>query len=110
MNIIEKAAEILASTKHNKCTAWGYISGVVFLQFNLVEQRGRNAEKVEPFTDTIQGRRQVDIIEDWLIWNEQILWHIQSKRHIKSTEKGKPKSSHQWRLDRIKWCLEQLCK
>jgi len=55
----------------------------------------------DPFSDTLEGRRQADVIEDWLNNNNQSMW-------LTSGIKIKLPKGHQWRLDRIKWCLEQL--
>jgi hypothetical protein len=68
-------------------------------------------EEVEPFADTLEGRRQADALEDWLFINHNRLWAIDSKRPeavppIISSNRFY--SQHQWRLDRIKWCFEQL--
>ncbi|MCK4706282.1 MAG: hypothetical protein KAT90_12430 [Gammaproteobacteria bacterium] len=64
---------------------------------------------IEAFADTLEGRRQADAIEDWLCNNKSDLWSAISKPDSELYEmKGYITSAHQWRLDRIKWCLEQL--
>jgi hypothetical protein len=60
--------------------------------------------EIDPFADTLEGRQQADAIEDWLVNNEIGLW-IQSSNSRFVPEQ---KSKHQDRLDRIKWCLEQI--
>ena len=65
---------------------------------------------VAPFADTLEARRQADAIEDWL-WQryyknhqEPDIWSM-SMNHV---ENKLGLSRHQWRLDRIKWCVESL--
>ncbi len=67
---------------------------------------GRNGDDIdwefrliEPYADTLEGRRQADAIEDWL--DGGCLWNL-------SKDKVEQYSNHQWRLDRIRWCIEQL--
>ena len=73
------------------------------------DDRERN-QYVRPFSDTLEGRRQSDALEDWLmhkythIWNESdngVYWLRMRYRVDNNT-------AHQWRLRRIKWCFEQL--
>ena len=65
-----------------------------------------DAPVIDPFADTLEGRRQLDAIEDWLYRNREILmigsWH----KFAEPLQTGQ--SQHQWRLDRIKWCLGKL--
>lgn len=65
-------------------------------------ETGNRAEKCEPFADTLEGRKQSDAIEDWLYSVHEDLWE-QSHLIVEL-----PFISFKWRLDRIKWCLEQL--
>ena len=63
-------------------------------------------QKVDPFADTIEGRRQADALEDWLAQEHGKLWgksadYVGFKFHW---------HYHQWRLDRIKWCFQRLEK
>ena len=60
---------------------------------------------VEWDKDTLEGRRQADALEDWLSTNKNEYW-TESVLHI---DDGRGRL-HQWRLDRIKWCFEQLEK
>ena len=57
---------------------------------------------VDPFADTLTGRRQADAIEDFLpfsLWEESYL--------EVDTDHG---DGRKLKLDRIKWCVEQLEK
>jgi hypothetical protein len=62
-------------------------------------------EKCDPYADTLAGRRQADALEDWLYDYNEDLWeesvHIPDRHKLKCT-------LHQWRLECIKWCFEQL--
>ena len=95
----QKAAEILVESK--------YIGGFWGNGEFLFYDRGfENETRIDPFRDTLEGRRQADAIEDWLrstkTLNALHLWLTISK------EPCGERTHHQWRLDRIKWCLEQL--
>jgi hypothetical protein len=59
---------------------------------------------VQPFADTLEGRRQADALEDWLIYKGYYDEFDFSKLA------GWPRNFHQWRLDRIKRCFEELLK
>ncbi|MEN8171382.1 MAG: hypothetical protein ABFS03_00730 [Chloroflexota bacterium] len=61
-----------------------------------------------PFLDTLEGRRQADAIENYLRDSESNLHecYLWSQSGCKRFDHGD--NHHQWRLDRIKWCLEQL--
>jgi len=62
----------------------------------------RKSSRIDPFADTLEGRRQSDAIEDWIYSVHEDLWE-QSHLIVEL-----PFISFKWRLDRIKWCLEQL--
>ena len=70
-----------------------YIENGVWLVWN---------EQCDPFADTLEGRRQADALEDWLIYKGYYDEFDFSKLA------GWPRNFHQWRLDRIKWCFEAL--
>lgn len=68
-------------------------------------------EAVQIFSNTLEGRRQADTIEDWLDNHKTFsdvdglsIWDVSAMKIIRES------SYHQWRLDRIKWCLEELSK
>lgn len=74
-------------------------------------------EKCDPFADTLEGRRQADALEDWLRTFRPLqpgkvqpddLWHLSETKVGASGARSI--SHHQWRLDRIKWCFEQMEK
>ena len=102
MNELQKCAEILV-----EC-GYAYECYERENQGWLIQhEKGmRMAYPVKPYMDTLEGRRQADAIEDWLVSNyvtcERNLWE-ESKN---PSNHNKPQ--HQWRLDRIKWCIEQL--
>ena len=64
-------------------------------------------EKIQYTQDTLEGRRQADAIEDWLLLEKNQLWNNSYTEANWVTDNGKL-LNHQWRLDRIKWCIEQL--
>ena len=67
---------------------------------------------VDIFADTLEGRRQADAIEDWLRTGDVSVNVVWLSSEWNSEYKHEPGTidSHRWRLDRIKWCLEQLIK
>jgi len=71
----------------------------------LKVKTGIRREECNPFADTLEGRRQADALENWLSTNKNEYW-TESVLHI---DDGRGRL-HQWRLDRIKWCFEQLEK
>ena len=93
MDITKKAAEILVECGYG--SACPDIEGVYVKKNNFVRT-------VLPFTDTLEGRRQAYAIEDWLALNG--IW----RKSFKAVHVDMKISGHQWRLDRIKWCLEKL--
>ena len=105
MNKLQKAAEILVecgyATSYEKDGHHWYVE-------YLYTDNMPCYEKVNPFADTLEGRRQADAIEDWFNHNEEPykLW-CDSDLMTRSVE-SLSKSVHQWRLDRIKWCLDNL--
>ena len=100
MNNLKKAAEILV-----EC---GY--GELNIDYpNCVVKRLENnilLFDIDPFADTLEGRRQADAIEDWLCSKYELIpnsvWEL-SLQQVRLTS-----TRHQWRLDRIKWCLDNL--
>ena len=61
-------------------------------------------EKCDSFADTLEGRRQADALEDWLQLDHMGLW----RRSVNECNRPNTFPTHQWRLDRIKWCFFQL--
>ena len=60
---------------------------------------------VSPFSDTLEGRRQIEAIEDWLHVNEPELI-----RRAKHCSEPVPYNGRQKRINRTEWCLEELSK
>jgi hypothetical protein len=73
---------------------------IVSSEFGIIEE-------VNPFADTLDGRRQADAIEDWLRMNEAEMFYKAPTARDRGMQ-NMPKRT--WRLDRIKWCVEQLEK
>jgi len=64
------------------------------------------SERVDIISNTLKSRMQLDIVEDWLYNNnrklyERNIWNIRIKDY---------NSHHQWRKDRILWCISRLTK
>jgi len=95
MNINEKCAEILVECKFCEFVTDGNID-------IDTDQEVLRMDHINPFTDTLEGRRQADAIESYLIQN-----NFHREFNI-LTAKPEITDFHQWRLDSIKWCLEQL--
>ncbi len=55
----------------------------------------------DPFADTLEGRRQADALEEYLMDERPKIWFA-SGPHICLIS-----TRRQRRLDRIKWCFEQ---
>ncbi|MGD9382361.1 MAG: hypothetical protein PVI03_07945 [Candidatus Thorarchaeota archaeon] len=85
-----------------------------FQSFKIMAGHGRSYrlaiesdyELLEPFDDTLEGRRQADALEDWLAQKHAELWG--KSKTVIIDGKDEWKNEHQWRLDRIEWCFEQL--
>ena len=105
MNELEKCAEILVESGYEGAEWVTKLEHIVWICKDDRDLDGLKVE-VQVFCDTLEGRRQADAIEDWLLKEENELWHI-SGGEICSGDDYKP-NSHQWRLDRIKWCIQQL--
>ena len=100
-NINKKAAEILVKCGYaNK--SFNETQGFINLHVEGVN-KSLQTQVCDPFSDTLEGRRQADAIEDWLVQNKYDLW-LSSQ----TAPESHGIKNHQWRLDRIKWCLEQL--
>ena len=103
---MNKAAEILVECGYGESSLCKDLahSHIRVKDESFGSATGYRGEAVQPFADTLEGRRQADAIEDWLdntskhfeLWDKSAGW-------CKPTN-----GNHQWRLDRIKWCLEQL--
>ena len=110
MNELEKCAEILVSCGYATDWLGDEIKSEVIIWI-AIEKGGTFSVQCNPFADTLEGRRQADAIEDYC--NEQII------DSYGETLWGKSESAvdyhdcensceRQWRLDRIKWCIQEL--
>ena len=64
-------------------------------------------EDISVFADTLEGRRQADAIENYLVLEHYGLWFA-SKQIENNKTPVLPR--RKWRLDRIKWCIQELIK
>ena len=99
--VLKKATEILVECGYNKCSFDG----------THLHWKG-GFSKPEPFVDTLEGRRQANAIEDWLVINKCDLW-LKSKRvHDEDLFYSANNETLVTRrgelLYRIKYCLENL--
>lgn len=58
--------------------------------------------EVDPFADTLEGRRQFEAVFNWVRKNNEYLWQ-QSFLHVELKEG----EYFEWYRQRITWCLEQ---
>lgn len=101
MDITKKVAEILVECGYARKAVDDYIVDIACGADGIA---GIEVPS-DPFIDTIEGRRQADAIEDYLVQKKKHLW-LSSMGQFGFDDRPK----HQWRLDRIKWCLLELCK
>lgn len=75
----------------------------------IVTKGYKRVHHVDPFADTLEGRRQADVLEDWLEAEYYELWN-KSQDEVSTVNIGQSTqiSNHQWRLDRIRWCFQEL--
>lgn len=104
MSIIKKAAEILVECGY--ADKWDYREPDTWIHYcqRITQEHWR---LIQFTNDTLEGRRQADAIEDWLYINAMVTWFESVKYQGKRLTN---KTLHQSRIDRIKWCLEQLIK
>jgi hypothetical protein len=100
--VLKKAAEILVECGYAARQLDGSLCSTD-VEFVSIDGSDDSIVRADPFADTLQGRRQADAIEDWLVKNNKLLW-----RNSMSCFGFDDRPKHQWRLDRIKWCLEKL--
>ena len=92
MNVLEKVGEILtycgyADDVNEDCIAIAHPCG------KFGEDVEWEFREVEFDRDTLEGRRQADAIEDWILHNQAGVW-VMSDRKVKMADL----SAHQWRL------------
>lgn len=106
MDIEQKTAEILVECGY--ATHYQYLGYIAFIRKD-VKMTGEF--KVRPFDDDLEGRRQADAIEDWIGENQHSLWHLSEFDVCEQYENSRESvSNRQWRLDRIKFCIEKLAE
>ena len=104
MKELEKCAEILVECGYAISTRIS--DGIVYI---IAKSKFGDAEwNCKPFTDTLEGRRQADAAEDWLWFNENILYS--KSFHAIDEPINAETTHHQWRLDRIKWAINEIIK
>jgi len=104
MDITKKTAEILVEA--GRYVYREYEGGVWLLSVcdpDWPSQSGYRSCILDPFKHTIDGINQAHIIEDWLLDKHIKLFTVKACMAVSSNN-----NAHQWRLERIKWCLEQL--
>jgi len=106
MKTIEQvAAEILVAS--------GYAKGILKLageyRVYVGEAMGSTMDiKVDPFTDTLEARRQADALEDWLYDKHgDLVGRLFADGEIYKTAN---RTHSEWRRFNIKWCFEQLAE
>ncbi len=100
-NTNKKATEILVECGY--CDSFVHdIAGEFLAHWNKPELSGVY-EIIDFAADTLEGRRQAEAIEDWLVDEEWDLWKESSMCNHRIVE-----TCHGLRLRRIKWSLEQL--
>lgn len=111
MDTLQKVAATLVECGYAaESSIWSSQDRGDWIVVNVIKGSYSAYEEIAPFYDgdsvylECLARRQADAIEDWLNRNQTELW-------VKSFAKTNFQfSANQWRLDRIKWCLEELCK
>ena len=103
MNELEKCAEILVECGYADIA---YGERLVW----IAPEIDHITDMCNPFADTLEGRRQADSIEDWLGNKRDDLWFSFFSDKELYEKKGFVTSGHKWRLDRIKYCIQQLIK
>ena len=69
----------------------------------------RKHQHVDPYEDSLNGRRQADALEDWLSSSSNLtalsIW-------LRSNKAPRPLNltSYEWRLNRIRSSLTELCR
>ena len=107
MNELEKAAEILVLSGYAEKTVESYV--IVIVRHGPLQVY---PESVDPFYTgddahrECHARRQADAIEDWLWFNQNRIYA--NSYHAIDEPVDEKVSHHKWRLDRIKWCLQEL--
>ena len=109
MNELEKCAQILVECGYANIMRGGNdkITGCEYWIGNVINNIPVQIP-VQIFADTIEGRRQADAIEDYIRFNHDQTWR--NSRFVLNVPDSSDSSNHQWRLDRIKYCIKDLIK
>ena len=104
MNELEKCAQILVECGYAKSMFeedgdW-YVDHWEVCPF----YSAKNETNADLMNECV-ARRQADAIEDWLNANQSGLWCVFSRK-----EKPIKYNLHQWRIDRIKWAINEIIK
>ena len=106
MNELQKAAEILVESGYG-INAREPTDDIDYIHITV----GFIIVIVDLFADTLEGRRQADAIEDYLMLKKgSLIWAASQNATANMCQDKDLNSNHKWRLDRIKWCLNELSK
>ena len=105
MNELEKcAAEILVECGYAETIT--EVEGIVIVKYGELQIYPETIDPYYSGDNTHReciSRRQADAVEDWLFNRYKELW-TESVLHCGDGRKD----LHLWRLDRIKWCIQEL--
>ena len=108
MNKLEKCAEILVKCKYADWYSGGHdiISKTEYWLGYYAPEIDHIQVPIQVFADTLEGIKQLNTIENYLhsTVNLKGLW-LRSMMHFGFNYED----CHQWRKDRIGWCIEELC-
>ncbi len=62
---------------------------------------------VDPYSDSLESRRQEEALEDYFTWNELDMWE-EADRHVISGKAWGVYGMRARRLGRIRWCVDQM--
>ncbi len=100
-NTHEQAARILVEAGYAKEPTHD-VDGIIDGYVRVRDSGYGLNEKIQYMSDTLEGRRQLDAIEDYLVNNYRSIWHKEVVNNPIETPR------YRWRKDRIKWLLNQL--
>ena len=101
MNTLQKCAEILVSSGYADIA---YGERLVW----IAPEIDHITDVCDPFSDTLEGRRQSDAIEDWLHINHpDLIGKLFADGEIYKTD---DKTHTEWRKFNLKWCIQEMIK
>ena len=106
MNILEKSAEILVLSEYEGAE---WISSLKHIVWICKEDRDLDGLKmvVQPFSDTPEGKQQLDAIEDFFEANPKY-WDLLNSFREFVPDIGEKYS--EWKQAKLEYCLGELCK